>query len=71
MNDWNKVKGDPKLDKLIEALDNELFNKEINPTGQLIIFTESNDTENYLAEKLENEKATKEEIKKHLIIFTE
>ena len=53
LNDWNKVKGDPKLDKLIEALDNELFNKEINPTGQLIIFTESNDTANYLAEKLE------------------
>tara|TARA_R110000744_G_scaffold44288_2_gene98929 strand:- start:8304 stop:11603 length:3300 start_codon:yes stop_codon:yes gene_type:complete len=54
LDDWNKVKGDPKLDKLIDALDNELFNKEINPTGQLIIFTESNDTANYLAEKLES-----------------
>ncbi len=53
LNDWNKVEDDPKLDKLIDALDNELFNKEINPTGQLIIFTESNDTANYLAKKLE------------------
>lgn len=56
LGDWNKVKGDPKLDKLIEALDEELFNKEINPTGQLVIFTESNDTANYLAEKLEGYK---------------
>tara|TARA_R110002050_G_scaffold109799_1_gene221414 strand:+ start:145359 stop:148658 length:3300 start_codon:yes stop_codon:yes gene_type:complete len=56
LDDWNKVEEDPKLDKLVEALDNELFDKEINPTGQLIIFTESNDTANYLAEKLENYK---------------
>lgn len=56
LDEWNKVEEDPKLDKLIEALDNELFNSEINPTGQLIIFTESNDTANYLAEKLENYK---------------
>jgi superfamily II DNA/RNA helicase len=56
LDDWNKVKGDPKLDKLIEALDEELFNKEINPTGQLVIFTESNDTANYLADKLEGYK---------------
>jgi len=56
LDDWNKVKEDPKLDKLIEALDEELFNKEINPTGQLVIFTESNDTANYLADKLEDYK---------------
>jgi len=55
-DEWNKVEEDPKLDKLIEALDNELFNTEINPTGQLVIFTESNDTANYLAEKLEGYK---------------
>ena len=56
LDDWNKIEGDPKLDKLFDALDNELFDKEINPTGQLIIFTESNDTANYLAEKLEDYK---------------
>lgn len=56
LDEWNKIKNDPKLDKLIETLDNELFNTEINPTGQLVIFTESNDTANYLAEKLQGYK---------------
>ena len=56
LDDWNKVDDDPKFDKLIDALDNELFDKEINSTGQLIIFTESNDTANYLAEKLDGYK---------------
>lgn len=53
-DEWLKIKEDPKLDRLFNALDNELFEKQINPTGQLIIFTESNDTANYLAEKLLN-----------------
>jgi len=51
---WNDIKEDPKLDKLIDALDNQFFNPDINPTGQIVIFTESNDTANYLAEKLKN-----------------
>jgi len=55
-DEWKLVKEDPKLDKLFEALDNELFNSDINQTGQLIIFTESNDTANYLAEKLKGYK---------------
>ncbi|MEO0338146.1 MAG: C-terminal helicase domain-containing protein [Bacteroidota bacterium] len=50
--EWNLVDSDPKLDKLFDALENELLNKGKNPTGQLIIFTESNDTADYLAEKL-------------------
>ena len=49
---WDKVEEDPKLDKLFESLDNQLFDEETNPTGKLIIFTESNDTANYLADKL-------------------
>lgn len=55
-DEWEQIKEDPKLDTLLEEMDNELFNKDINPTGQLIIFTESNDTANYLADKLENYK---------------
>ncbi|MBT3208366.1 MAG: helicase [Bacteroidetes bacterium] len=55
-NEWEQIKEDPKLDTLFAEIDNELFNKDINPTGQLIIFTESNDTANYLAEKLEDYK---------------
>ena len=50
--EWELVKEDPKIDKLFQALENDLLNKDINPTGQLIIFTESNDTADYLNEKL-------------------
>lgn len=57
-NDWKEVKEDPKLDKLLEALKNELLNKDKNPTGQLIIFTESNDTADYLAGMLQSHKHT-------------
>lgn len=52
-NEWSHVNVDPKLDKLFNVLETELFNKDINPTGQLLIFTESNDTAEYLADKLE------------------
>jgi len=51
---WTEVKEDPKLDELLRTFENDLFNKEINPTGQLIIFTESNDTAEYLYENLKN-----------------
>lgn len=50
--EWSKVKEDPKWNKFFEILDIDLLNKEKNPTGQLIIFTESNDTANYLEKKL-------------------
>ncbi|MCB0745885.1 MAG: helicase [Ignavibacteriae bacterium] len=56
-DEWKKVKEDPKLDKLLSALDNELLNADINPTGQLIIFTESNDTADYLAKNLKDYKS--------------
>jgi len=52
-NEWAKVEEDPKIEELFQALENELLNKDRNPTGQLILFTESNDTADYLAEKLE------------------
>ncbi|AEA45022.1 helicase-related protein [Fluviicola taffensis] len=51
---WSEIKEDPKLDELLKTFENELFNKEINPTGQLVIFTESNDTAEYLYEKLKD-----------------
>lgn len=53
-NEWAKVEEDPKIEELFHALESDLLNKERNPTGQLILFTESNDTADYLAEKLEN-----------------
>ena len=51
-NEWEKVEEDPKIEELYHALENELLNKDKNPTGQLVLFTESNDTANYLADKL-------------------
>ncbi|NIK73950.1 superfamily II DNA/RNA helicase [Thermonema lapsum] len=53
LNEWNKVEHDPKLELFLNIFHNELMNKQINPTGKLVIFTESTDTANYLAQKLE------------------
>ncbi|MFT7380962.1 MAG: superfamily II DNA/RNA helicase [Roseivirga sp.] len=49
---WEGVKEDPKLDEFFFKLEDQLLDKAINPTGQLIIFTESNDTAEYLAENI-------------------
>jgi len=51
-NEWEIINEDPKLDNFFETFDNELLNKDKNPTGLLVIFTESNDTANYLEDKL-------------------
>jgi superfamily II DNA/RNA helicase/uncharacterized protein YjiS (DUF1127 family) len=51
---WDVVKEDPKLDLFVRLLKNELFDKKKNPTGKLVIFTESKDTANYLHTQLEN-----------------
>ena len=53
-NEWKKIEYDPKIEELFNALEKDLLNKDKNATGQLIIFTESNDTADYLANKLEN-----------------
>lgn len=50
---WDNIDDDPKLDKFVETINKELFNKEINPTGKLVVFTESKDTAEYLHKKLE------------------
>ncbi|WP_221405420.1 helicase-related protein [Flexibacter flexilis] len=50
---WSKVDTDPKLDTFLATLKDELLDKQINPTGKLVIFTESTDTANYLTEKVE------------------
>jgi superfamily II DNA/RNA helicase len=50
---WREVDQDPKLASFFRELDTELFNSSINPTGQLVIFTESTDTANYLQGKVE------------------
>ena len=47
VNEWDGISIDPKLDKFKESLP-EFLSKEKNPTGKLVIFSESVDTVNYL-----------------------
>ena len=49
---WDAVNEDSKLDRFIEMLQGELFDTDTNPTGKLVVFSESVDTVNYLEEEL-------------------
>ncbi|MDA8669441.1 helicase-related protein [Flavobacteriales bacterium] len=51
-NKWSQVSEDPKIDKFIEMIDLEFMNKEINPQGKLVVFSESKETISYIYEKL-------------------
>ena len=50
--DWAKVENDPKLVAFFEVLNTELFSATKNPSGKLVIFSESKDTTNYLFNQL-------------------
>lgn len=52
IGEWEKVDNDPKLDKFIEELSGRIFDKNENPTGKVVIFSESKDTINYLEREL-------------------
>ncbi len=52
---WENEHKDPKFDKFRENLTQNFFNKEINPSGKLVVFSESVDTLNYLYERLTHE----------------
>jgi superfamily II DNA/RNA helicase len=49
---WEEITEDPKLDLFVEKLQTELFDSQKNPTGKLVVFSESVDTLNYLKEHL-------------------
>ena len=53
--DWEKENDDPKFDKFQENLTHNFFDKEINPSGKLVLFSESVDTLNYLYDRLTKE----------------
>lgn len=53
--DWEKENDDPKFDKFRENLTHNFFDKEINPSGKLVLFSESVDTLNYLYDRLTKE----------------
>lgn len=50
-DEWAKIDEDPKLDLFLDKLP-EFTSTDINPTGKLVIFSESVDTVNYLYENL-------------------
>lgn len=52
---WKAEKDDQKFDRFRECFENELFDSEINPTGKLVLFSESKDTLDYLYDKITNE----------------
>ncbi len=49
---WHNIDHDPKLEKFFDALANEFRRIDLNPTGKLVIFTESKDTADHLAEAI-------------------
>lgn len=57
--EWSRVEQDPKLETFFKAVTEELFRPDINPTGQLVVFTESKDTADYLTKKIEEKLNTK------------
>lgn len=49
---WSRVKKDPKLLQFAEQIDKVFFEAKKNPSGKLVIFTESKETANELSKKL-------------------
>jgi superfamily II DNA/RNA helicase len=53
--EWNRINEDPKLDVFKKLLKNELLREDLNPTGKLVIFTESKETAEYLTRELKDQ----------------
>jgi superfamily II DNA or RNA helicase len=49
---WDRINNDPKLDVFLTSLTKQFLNKRTNLDGKLVIFSESNDTVQYLAKAL-------------------
>lgn len=52
VNKWEKVKSDPKLISFSTHIKDEFFDSDKNPSGKLVIFTESKETGEELSRKL-------------------
>ena len=52
---WEKENDDPKFDEFKKQLETVLLNPANNPTGKLVLFSESVDTLNYLKQRLTQE----------------
>lgn len=53
--DWDKENDDPKFDEFKRCLDTEFMKADMNPTGKLVVFSESVDTLEYLHKRLVEE----------------
>lgn len=61
--DWNSENDDPKFDEFKKHLDTEFMLPENNPTGKLVLFSESVDTLEYLYKRLTDEFGRKDVLK--------
>ncbi|HEY9704179.1 MAG TPA: helicase-related protein, partial [Allocoleopsis sp.] len=55
ITNWEQIENDPKLDVFLGQLNNLFLNKKTNLEGKLVIFSESKDTVNYLADALKEQ----------------
>jgi len=63
IDEWREIgekEIDPKFDAFFEQLNQNILDSQKNPSGKLIIFTESNDTANYLVEKLRKKQVSQQ-----------
>lgn len=60
--EWRQIDEDPKLDMFVSRLP-EFCSEKINPTGKLVIFSESVDTVNYLHDYLSEKLGRKDVLK--------
>jgi len=51
--EWANVTNDPKLDEFLRQLDKSFFDNKLNDNGKLVVFSESKETTEYLAGKIE------------------
>ncbi|MBE0662298.1 MAG: helicase [Bacteroidales bacterium] len=53
--EWKKIdrERDPKFDTFARLLQNELLRKDLNPSGKLVIFSESKETTDYLNARMQ------------------
>ena len=49
---WQNITDDPKLDEFIRQLQSVFFNPDLNNNGKLVVFSESKETTEYLAQQL-------------------
>ena len=52
---WNAVESDPKFDMFAHELQTRLLNKTVNPQEKLIVFSESQETTEYLVNRLKEQ----------------